>query len=45
MNVVRKLAPYYPDLDKFDSNYSLVDEDLTNIKSWGFNVIRLHVAW
>lgn len=46
VNAVQKLAPFYPPkLDHFDSNYSLSDIDLENLRGWGFNVIRLHVAW
>lgn len=45
VNAVQKLFPFYPKLDHFDSNYSLADVDLQNLRGWGFNVIRLHVAW
>ncbi len=46
VNVVQKLFPFYPKkLDHFDSNYSLCDMDLENLRGWGFNHIRLHVAW
>ena len=46
VNAVQKLAPFYPPkLDHFDSNYSLSDMDLENLRGWGFNAIRLHVAW
>lgn len=45
VNAVQKLFPFYPKLDHFDANYSLSDMDLENLRGWGFNVIRLHVAW
>lgn len=45
VNAIQKLFPFYPKLDHFDSNYSLADMDLANLKGWGLNVIRLHVAW
>ncbi len=45
VNAVQKLFPFYPKLDHFDSNYSLSDMDLANLRGWGLNVIRLHVAW
>lgn len=46
VNAIQKLAPFYPPkLDHFDANYSLSDMDLENLRGWGFNVIRLHVAW
>lgn len=46
VNAIQKLFPFYPkNLDHFDSNYSLSDMDLSNLRGWGFNHIRLHVAW
>ena len=45
VNAIMKTFPFYPVLDHFDANYSLTDIDLYNLKSWGFNMIRLHVAW
>lgn len=46
VNVVYKPFPFYPpNLDTFDPNDSFSFEDLRNLKKWGLNVIRLHVAW
>ena len=45
VNAIMKTFPFYPILDHFDSNYSLTDQDLVNLRGWGFNMIRLHVAW
>jgi endoglycosylceramidase len=45
VNVVYKTFPFYPETTGFDSNYSLSREDLLNLRNWGFNSIRLHVAW
>ena len=45
VNVVMKTFPFYPILDHFDSNYSLTEQDMENLQGWGFNMIRLHVAW
>jgi endoglycosylceramidase len=45
LNVVYKEFPYHPSRDKFDSNGSLVMEDFVNLKRWGFNSIRLYMAW
>lgn len=45
VNCVQKLFPFYPELNHFNTNTSLTDLDLENLKGWGFNVIRLHVAW
>jgi hypothetical protein len=45
VNAVYKIYPFHPNLNTFDSNYSLSDHDLLNLKNWGMNVIRLHCAW
>lgn len=45
VNVVFKTYPFYPDLEHFNTNFSLTDHDLLNLKEWGMNVIRLHAAW
>jgi endoglycosylceramidase len=45
VNVVFKTFPFYPETEKFNSNFSLTDMDLYNLKHWGMNTIRLHVAW
>lgn len=45
VNAIMKSFPFYPILDHFDANSSLTDIDLYNLKGWGFNMIRLHVAW
>lgn len=45
VNVVYKTPPYYPELVQYSSNFSLTHDDLTNLESWGFNMIRLYVAW
>jgi len=45
VNAVEKVFPFYPVLDRFDSNRSLCQQDFTNLKTWGFNVVRLYLAW
>ncbi len=45
VNAVFKTAPFYPDTEQFSSNFSLTDTDLYNLRNWGMNVIRLHIAW
>lgn len=45
VNAVYKVFPFYPDTEVYSSNYSLTDFDLQNLHNWGFNHIRLHVAW
>lgn len=45
VNVVYKVFPFYPETEHYNSNNSLTDTDLYNLKHWGMNVIRLHVAW
>ena len=45
-NVVVKLPPYLPILDKFDYQYSLnTPHDLEIMKRLGFNSVRLGVIW
>ena len=45
MNVVYKIFPYHPRLDKFDPMNSFVEEDAQKLANWGFNIIRLLVGW
>ena len=45
VNAVFKTAPFYPETEQFSTNFSLTDADLYNLKNWGMNVIRLHIAW
>lgn len=44
-NAVVKVAPFIPITDHFDPQMSISDEDIANLKSWGFNFIRLGVMW
>lgn len=45
VNTVYKIYPFHPDLNTFNTNYSLTDHDFYNLRNWGMNVIRLHCAW
>ena len=46
VNVVYKQFPFYPpSRTSFNANDSLCEEDFVNLKKWGFNVIRLYLAW
>ena len=45
VNVVYKLPPYIPSLDKFDPNLSLSREDVEYMKKFGFNLVRFGVIW
>lgn len=45
VNVVYKVAPYIPSTADFDSQDSLNDEDIANLKKWGMNFVRLGVMW
>lgn len=45
VNVVYKVAPYIPSTGAFDAQDSLNDEDIANLKKWGFNLVRLGVMW
>ncbi len=44
-NIVVKAPPYHPEVDFFDVKDSFCDEDMTLVKSMGYNVIRLSVPW
>ena len=43
--MVYKVAPYIPSDGAFDAGDSLNDEDIQNLKKWGFNFVRLGVMW
>lgn len=45
VNVVYKMDPYIPSDGAFDTELSLDDEDIANLKKWGFNFVRLGVMW
>jgi endoglycosylceramidase len=45
VNAVYKIAPWHPSTSGFDANNSLSDVDAQNLRSWGFNVVRLGVMW
>ena len=45
VNVVYKVAPYIPESDVFDSQSSMTDKDIQDLKDWGFNFVRLGVMW
>ena len=45
VNAVYKVPPYYPQTEGFDVNNSLSEIDSKNLRSWGFNVVRLGVMW
>eukprot|EP01017_Pseudomicrothorax_dubius_P006690 TRINITY_DN11961_c0_g1_i1.p1 TRINITY_DN11961_c0_g1~~TRINITY_DN11961_c0_g1_i1.p1 ORF type:complete len:500 (+),score=135.78 TRINITY_DN11961_c0_g1_i1:185-1684(+) len=44
-NVVFKDAPYYPETEKWDPLNSFTEEDAQKLHEWGFNVVRLFIAW
>ena len=44
-NVIYKVPPYIPDEAAFDPQTSLSDEDITDLKNWGVNFVRLGVMW
>ena len=43
--MVYKVDPYIPSTGDFDSQNSLNDEDIANLKKWGMNFVRLGVMW
>uniref|UniRef100_A0A7S2L1Z6 Glycoside hydrolase family 5 domain-containing protein n=1 Tax=Zooxanthella nutricula TaxID=1333877 RepID=A0A7S2L1Z6_9DINO len=45
VNVVYKKAPWYPPSAAFSPEDSLDNETMDNLRSWGFNVVRLGVMW
>jgi endoglycosylceramidase len=45
VNVVYKLAPYYPPQGSFDPYYSLTEKDLDILVSLGVTAVRLGVMW
>jgi endoglycosylceramidase len=40
-----KISPWHPDVSGFDFENSLSSIDAKNLKSWGFNVVRLGIMW
>ena len=45
VNMVYKIPPYIPSTAGFDPELSLTDLEIDNLKSWGFNFVRLGVMW
>ena len=45
VNIAYKIPPYIPSQDVFDSQFSLTDDEISQLKSWGFNFVRLGVMW
>ena len=45
VNAVYKVAPFIPSDGAFDAQNSINDQDIANLKSWGFNLMRLGVMW
>lgn len=45
VNVVYKIPPYIPDVDKFEAQDSLSEKDIDDLVSWGMNFVRLGVMW
>lgn len=45
MNAVYKLPPFIPTQNGFNSDTSLSVEDMANLRSWGFNMVRLGMMW
>ena len=45
VNAVYKVSPYIPSDGAFDPKNSLNDDDIADLKKWGFNFVRLGVMW
>ena len=43
--MIYKLPPFAPLTDRFDPQNSLCEEDIKNLRDWGFNFVRLGVLW
>lgn len=45
VNAVMKVFPWVPQTEGFDKDNSLSSIDAKNLRSWGFNIVRLGVMW
>mmetsp|Transcript_90663 Transcript_90663/g.207469 ORF Transcript_90663/g.207469 Transcript_90663/m.207469 type:complete len:522 (+) Transcript_90663:49-1614(+) len=45
VNAVFKAHPWLPARDSFDPANSIVEQDMQDLKKWGFNMVRLGVMW
>ena len=45
VNIVMKTTPYLPMTSQFHPTLSFHDQDIQNLESWGFNIIRLGTQW
>ena len=45
VNVVYKVDPWIPELEKWDPLTSFTSKDMNLLQVWGFNVVRLGVMW
>lgn len=45
VNTIFKEAPFHPTSSEFDPMMSLGEYDFERLYNWGFNSIRLNVAW
>ncbi|KAL2634602.1 hypothetical protein R1flu_006081 [Riccia fluitans] len=45
LNVVVKGSPWHPRLEAFDPQFSFSDADISLLREWGVNVVRLGVMW
>ena len=45
IKVYNKVEPFIPSIGDFDSQNSLIDEDITSLKKWSMNFVRLGVMW
>jgi len=43
--MVYKIPPYIPLNETFDPENSLTDDEIGDLKDWGFNFVRLGVMW
>lgn len=43
--MVYKIPPYIPSNAEFHPQFSLTDQEIDDLKNWGFNYVRLGVMW
>ena len=44
-NVVVKGSPYLPEMDEWDPQMSLTEEDVQQMVEWGVTIVRLGLLW
>ena len=46
VNMITNKDPYIPNMEgEFDTEFSVTEQDLTNLSDWGINFVRLGSPW